>query len=237
MRIAAPDCLTQSMQPFLRLELRRGRDAKLEFETLGGVHPRRQHVVAVAGPGHGAALDRAAMLLEGHHVGHHLAGMRAPRQPVDHRDRGVLGQFLHQRMVEGADDDAVDVARQHAGGVGDGLAAAELHLGAGQRDQLAAELPDADVERHPRPGRGLVEDHGDGLAGERLSPRGCPSSHGCSSMIPRSSAGGTSIRSRKWRMPCRSPGRSLLARAPAARARRRRRPGRAARWPRPPRSR
>ena len=43
-----------------------------------------------------------------------------------------MGGKLQQRfVVENADHDGVDVARQHARGIGDGLAAAELHLGAG----------------------------------------------------------------------------------------------------------
>ena len=71
-------------------------------------------------------------------------------------------------MVENADHDGIDVARQHPRGIGDGLAAAELHLGAGQHDRFAAELSHADIERYPRAGRRLLEDHRQGLAFERL---------------------------------------------------------------------
>ena len=73
----------------------------------------------------------------------------------------------HVVLAEDADDDRVDVARQHARGVGDGLAAPELHLGAGQHDRLAAELAHSDVERDARAGRRPVEDHRQRLAGER----------------------------------------------------------------------
>ena len=131
------------------------------------MHPGRQHVVGVAGPGHGAAADRAALLLEGHDVGQHLAGMRAPRQPVDHRHRGVPRELGHRLVIEDADHDGIDIARQHARGVGQRLAAAELHFLRGQHDGLAAELAHGDVEGDARAGRGLVEDHRQRLAGER----------------------------------------------------------------------
>ena len=157
------------MQPFLRRELGRGRHLEPELEALGRVHPGGEHVVGIAGPGHGLAADRPAMLLEGQHVGQHLAGMRAPGQPVDHRHGGVARELGHRLVVERADHDDVDIAREHAGGVGDGLAAPELHLLPGQHDGLAAELAHGDVERHPRAGRGLVEDHRQRLAFERLA--------------------------------------------------------------------
>ena len=70
-------------------------------------------------------------------------------------------------VLEGADHDGVDVAREHARRIGDGLAAAELHLLAGQHDGLAAELAHGDVERDARARRRLVEDHRQRLAGER----------------------------------------------------------------------
>ena len=107
------------------------------------------------------------MLLEGEDVGHDLARMRGLGQPVDHRHRRVLGELEHHRVVEDADHDRVDIARQHPRRVGDGLAAAELHLLAGEHEGLAAELAHRHVEGDARAGRGLVEDHRQGLAGER----------------------------------------------------------------------
>src|ERR1700722_11345635 len=108
------------------------------------------------------------MLLEGHQVRHYLAGMRTPRQPVDDGHGGVGGEFQQRIVVEDADHDGVDIARQHARGVGDGLAAAKLHFRARQHDRFTAELAHADVERHPRAGRGFLEDHRQRLALERL---------------------------------------------------------------------
>ncbi len=118
-----------------RRKLRRRRDIELELETLGGMRPGRQHVVVVAGPGHRPALDRAAMLFVGHEVGHHLARVRAPCQAVDDGHRRIFRQLQQGLVIEDADHDGVDIARQHARRVGDGLAAAELHLGAGQHDR------------------------------------------------------------------------------------------------------
>ena len=67
--------------------------SSMEVEALRGVDPRRQHVVVVAAPGDLAAADRAAMLLEGEDVGHHLAGMRLLGQAVDDRHGRVARQL------------------------------------------------------------------------------------------------------------------------------------------------
>src|SRR5262245_37253415 len=94
--------------------------------------------------------------------------MRAARQPVDHGDGGMRCEFQQRVVIEDADHDRIDIARQHARGISDGLAATELHLGTGEHDRFTAKLAHADIERHPRAGRGTLEDHRQRLAFERL---------------------------------------------------------------------
>ncbi len=43
----------------------------------------------------------------------------------------MRGKLEQRVVVEDADHDGIDIARQHARGVGNGLAAPELHLRAG----------------------------------------------------------------------------------------------------------
>ena len=83
----------------------------------------------------------------------------------------MIRHFLHVVMGEDANDDRIHIAREHARGVGDGLAAAQLHLSPGQHDQLAAELAHADIERDAGAGRRPVEDHRQRLADERTRRR------------------------------------------------------------------
>ena len=97
--------------------------------------------------------------------------MRLLGEAIDDRYGRVIRHFLHVVMSEDADDDRIHVAREYARGVGDGLAAAELHLGSGQHDRLAAEFAHADIERDARAGRRAVEDHRERLAGERTRRR------------------------------------------------------------------
>ena len=83
------------------------------------------------------------------------------------------GQARPRRFgIERADHDGVDVARQHARGIGERLAAAELHFLGGQHDGVAAELAHGDLERDAGARRRPLEDHRQCLAGER--PIGAP---------------------------------------------------------------
>jgi hypothetical protein len=103
-----------------------------------------------------------------HVVGHALAGVEVIGQPVDHRNRRVGRQIENILVGKGAGHDEVDEARQHVGGVGDRLPAAELDVAARQEEGVSTELGHADLEAHPGAGRRLLEDHAEALALERL---------------------------------------------------------------------
>src|SRR5580700_8715333 len=76
-------------------------------------------------------------------------------------------QFADRGRIEHADHYRIDIARQHAGGVGQCFAAAELHLFGGQKQGVAAKLAHGNFERDAGAGRGPFEDHRQRLAGEQ----------------------------------------------------------------------
>ena len=80
----------------------------------------------------------------------------------------MFGHFQQRLFLEGADHDQVDIARHHAGGVGDGLAMAKLHVGPRQHHGLPAHLTHADIETDAGAGRGFLEDQRDHVARQRL---------------------------------------------------------------------
>ena len=122
------------------------------------------HIVAVADEAQLQTLQPGHLLPDGHQVGQHLAGVGKVGETVDDRDGGVLGQLLHLVLAIGADHDAVTVAAEHPGGVGDGLAPADLALLAGEEERVAAHLVGSHLEGHPGPGGVFLKDHGQGLA-------------------------------------------------------------------------
>jgi len=97
--MAAPEDFIQSSSGFFGASSGGLATRSENSKRFGGVHPRSQYVVSVAGPRHGAAADRTAMLLERHDVGQHLAGMRTPRQAVDDRHRRIARQFPDRRRI------------------------------------------------------------------------------------------------------------------------------------------
>src|SRR6185437_16787525 len=98
--------LARRLEPLpARLQLRRTGDFEPEVEPRRSVDPGGEHVVVVAGPGDLAAAYGPALLLEGHEVGQHLAGMRLLGQAIDDGYRRMRGHFLHVVVGEDADDD------------------------------------------------------------------------------------------------------------------------------------
>ena len=93
--------------------------------------------------------------------------MEVVGQRVDHRDARHARQLLNPFVREGADDDAVEIAAQYIGGVGDGFAASDLHFGLVKVERMTSQFPDSDFKRHPGAGRGFGEDQSDALSGKR----------------------------------------------------------------------
>ena len=79
---------------------------------------------------------------------------------------GVLGELLDLRLVERADHQGRQEAREDERRVAVRLAACQLQLGRRQEERHAAQLRDPDLERDPRPRRRLVEDQPDRPAGQ-----------------------------------------------------------------------
>ena len=90
---------------------------------------------------------------------------------VDGRDARKPCEGLDIGLLEGANDHTVEHAPEDAGGVLNRFAAAKLDLAGGKKQDLAAKLADADLEAHPRPGRGFREEHPPALACQRTRPR------------------------------------------------------------------
>jgi hypothetical protein len=139
----------------------------LEVEHLGRLQPGVAHVVGIADPGHGLALDAAAMLDVGVDVGQDLARVVFVGQAVDHRHARIGGKALDDFLLEGADHHDVAHPRNHLRRILDRLAAPELRIAGIQVDRRTAELVHAGLERQPRARAGLLEDHHQRAVGQR----------------------------------------------------------------------
>jgi hypothetical protein len=111
--------------------------------------------------------ERTALFLQGHQVREDLAGMRAIGQGVDYRLPGGGSELDEVVMCSQTRHDAVHVTVEHPGGIAHRLPDAYLNvlLGQGRRRTPQAGYPD--LERHPGPVRGLLEQHRDMPALER----------------------------------------------------------------------
>ena len=139
----------------------------VEVEDFRRLQPGIAHVVGVADPCHGLALDRPAMFDVGVDVGEDLARVVFVGQAVDHRHARIGRKALDDVLLEGADHDDVAHARDHLRRIFHRLAAAELRVARVQVDRRAAELLHAGLERQARARAGLLEDHHQRAVGQR----------------------------------------------------------------------
>ena len=86
------------------------------------------------------------MLFKRHQVSHDLARMRQFGECIDNRNGRVLREFQQHIVLEDADYNGINVTRQNARRISDGLTAAELHFLSGQHDRVATELTDGNVK-------------------------------------------------------------------------------------------
>jgi hypothetical protein len=127
-------------------------------------------VVAISEVGKDQTGELDLVLADREEVGKALAGVLEVRQGVDHGDVRRSGQRFEASLLERPDHDGLHVAGHDAPGVLDGLSSTQLEFARGENDGVSTQLVDRDLERDPRPGGGLLEDHRDGSACQRAGP-------------------------------------------------------------------
>ena len=131
---------------------------ELDAEQPARGRERDADVRPVADPRDADAVEAAEALPDRQQVGERLERVLVVRQSVDDRYRRGRGELVDLRLRARADGEAVEVAREHARGVTDRLAAGELQLGRGEVHDRAAQLRHRDRQRDARAGRVPAEE-------------------------------------------------------------------------------
>ena len=148
----------------IRLVSVRRSDTDVEAALEHADRQRMGHVVAVANVAEIETSEMPLLLLDRDQIGDDLRWVVGIGEAVDHRHVGVFGESLHLSLLVGADEDAVDIARQHARRVLHRLAAADLQIAGAQEERLPAQLIHPHLEGHARARRGFLEDHRQGFS-------------------------------------------------------------------------
>ena len=148
----------------IRLVSVRRSDADVEAALEHADRQRMGHVVAVANVAEIKPGKAAFLFFDGDEVGDDLRWVVGVGEAVDHRHVGIFGESLHLSLLVGADEDAVDVARQHARRVLHRLAATDLQIAGAQEKRLPAQLIHPHLEGNARARRGFLEDHRQGFS-------------------------------------------------------------------------
>ena len=107
------------------------------------------------------------MLPDGHQIRQHLAGMAEVGQSVDDGDRAVLRQILHLFLGKGADHNGIQIPGENPGCILHRLAPANLQIGGGEHEGVAAQLVHTGFKGNAGAGGGFLEDHAQGHALQR----------------------------------------------------------------------
>jgi hypothetical protein len=140
---------------------------ELHAEPAPNAHQRVADVVPVTDVCEPESRKRAEPLAKCHRVRECLERMRLVRESVDDRDRGVLGELLDLLLMERADHEGGENAREDERHVAVRLAPSELELCGREKQGYASELGDSDLEGNARLRRRLVEDQADRSSGEK----------------------------------------------------------------------
>ncbi len=118
------------------------------------------------------ALELAKAFQDGEHIGHGLAGWLKSLRPLMTGTLEKRASSKNVLMFENTGHDDLDVTREHAADVGNGLALAEADFAGGEIQSVAAQVAHGHVERHPGPQAGLLEHHRQDLVLEdgRIAP-------------------------------------------------------------------
>jgi hypothetical protein len=139
-----------------------------EIEHFRSLQPGVEHIVGIADPGDGLALDRAAMLDISHHIGQDLAGMEFVGQAIDDRHTRMRGEALDDLLAVGADHHQIDHAREHLRRIFNRLASAKLAVAGIDVNGRAAELVHPRFKAQAGAGGMLLENHRQGAVGQGL---------------------------------------------------------------------
>src|SRR5581483_7019689 len=129
-------------------------------------------VVAISDERNLEALQVPFGLPDGEIVGHGLAGMAVVCEPIDHRNAGELRHLLDDFVGKRANHDALHHALEILGHVVNRFALAKINFRWRKINRKASQLLNADVERHARAQRRLLENHRQGFAFKRLTVGG-----------------------------------------------------------------
>ena len=105
------------------------------------------------------SLNIAAMFFESHNVGDDFARGGFLREPIDDRHICILSHFDEALVVSGAQHDRVDIARQHARGIGHAFTLSDMGGGGIHDDRAAAQLAHGHIKRESRAHGGFFEHH------------------------------------------------------------------------------